>query len=144
MGYLTALVADKLQLTKLVVIVVVVLAILGAFGWQKHQKDAAVEAQQQAEKARDTAIEDLGALKIVNQTNQDTIKQLKSEQALRDKIQYNLKKQIEKDQIQMNDLASYISSTGPKDDASIAPVLKKTLDSIQNLRDQRAKAGETK
>jgi len=69
---------------------------------------------------------------------------MEQEKQLQAKAQRDLKIKIANDQAQIDSLLTDISFSTSKDDAPAAPILKKTLDSIQKMRDSREKGAEIK
>lgn len=141
---ISTFIANKIAVVRIVAFTTILLSVFGGLWYQNHQLESAKEDKKVALHDRDVAIENLGKVVEINAKNQITIKQMQQDQVVRDKLQRELKVKMTNDKEQIDSLLAQINYSGPQDDAPAAPILRKTIESIQKIRESRENGDENK
>lgn len=135
-SFVTGLIPPQFKLAALAVIIA---AIASAAGFAIYKYQSALSTIEEVRKQNTYLIAEKALLDKTNTENQEFIKKVKEDIAIRERLVAEFREQKIKDDKAMADLSKKIIAYTAKDDGPISKVLKDTISSIEHDRESRLK-----
>jgi hypothetical protein len=135
-SFVTGLIPPQFKLAALAIVIAFVTSAIG-FAIYKYQ--SALSTIEEIRKQNTSLVAEKALLDKTNTENQEFIKNVKEDIAIRERIVAEFREQKIKDDKTMADLSKKIIAYTAKDDGPISKVLKDTISSIEHDREARLK-----